>query len=200
MNLRKSQASGPRPPIALKILLLAIAAGLVAMPGCGGCFSRSNSPAAKAKTKDGKEKTTDEELAELEKKRTKKVEKPKDDFEPLAIRMLPSGDPVLSLNKQQPMLVKPGHWSAVSQIAKANNFDFPGEMVTFVEQTSSNMPLEVENTTSRLGSWCPAILPKGQSKRIESLFYVPRRETQLSGVDSLRSESVSYTQLRAHET
>src|SRR5439155_1301778 len=49
-------------------------------------------------------------------------------------------------------------------------------------------PLEIENTTSRLWNWCPAILPKGQAKRIEAQFYVPRRPENLGLVYSLRSE------------
>jgi len=46
----------------------------------------------------------------------------------------------------------------------------------------------MEDTTARLWSWCPAVLPKGQAKRIEGMFYVPRREKRLSGVYSVRSE------------
>jgi hypothetical protein len=84
--------------------------------------------------------------------------------------------------------VKPGHWIAVSETAKANNFDFAGELATFCEQQATNLPLVVNDTTARLWNWCPAMLPKGQSKRIEAMFYVPRREKSLGRVYSVRSE------------
>ena len=58
----------------------------LAMPGCGGCWRRGTANSASAKKASGKkddkkekakEKTTDDEISELEKKRTKKAEKPK---------------------------------------------------------------------------------------------------------------------------
>jgi len=189
---KKDQPLSPKTPDPFRVaplwLLLFVLIGLVAVPGCGGCWGAKSSPTAKAKKKkDEKAKDEEELLTELEKKRKKKLEKPKDDFEPLAVRMLPSNDPAPSL-KQPPIYVKPGHWTAVSETAKTNNFDFPGELATFVEQTATNLPLELEDKVSRLSSWCPAILPKGQSKRIEGLFYVPRRDKGLGRVYSLRSE------------
>ena len=167
----------PDPFVTPLALLLFVLICLIAVPGCGGCWGGKSSPTAKAKKKkDEKAKDEEELLTELEKKRKKKLEeKPKDDFEPLAVRMLPSNDPSPSL-KQPPVYVKPGHWIAVSETAKTNNFDFPGELATFVEQQATNEPLDVEDTTIGSASWCPAILPKGQTKRIEGMFYVPRRE------------------------
>jgi hypothetical protein len=170
------------PLVWLALLLCA----LVSLPGCGGCRGGGPTASAKAKKKDDKGKDIDE-AEELIKKRTKKLEKPKDDFEPLAVRMLPSNDPSPSL-KQPAVMVKPGHWISVSEEAKTNNFDFAGELATFCEQTATNMPLEITDTTSRLWNWRPAILPKGQTKRIESMFFVPRREKMLAGVYSVRSE------------
>src|SRR4029079_15271252 len=152
-------AMNVRPLLLLSLLIL----GLMSMSGCSGCnFGSSSSPDEK--------KTDEETLAELE-KRKKKQEKPKGDFEPLAVRMLPSNDPSPSL-KQPLILVKPGHWVAVSETAKTNNFDFAGELTAFTEFTATNQPLEVEDTTSRLLSSCPAILAKGYSKHIESMLYV----------------------------
>jgi hypothetical protein len=167
---------------------LAILAALLScllFSGCSGC-NGSGASSNNSKAEEEQKKTDEETLAELE-KRKKKLEKPKDDFEPLAVRMLPSNDPSPSL-KQPPIFVKPGHWIAVSTTAKTNNFDFPGELTTFPEYTATNQPLEVEDTTARLSSWCPAILPKGQSKRIESMFYVPRKKPELGRVYSIRSE------------
>lgn len=187
MNLRSNSpkqatAGWMLPPACLLLLVLFV--GLVSLPGCSGCKGGS-SISAKAKTKEEKKKEEDA-LEELE-KRKKKLEKPKDDFEPLAVRMLPSNDPSPSL-KQPPVLVKPGHWTAISVTAKTNNFDFPGELTTFTERNATNEALTIEDTTARLTSWCPAVLPKGQGKRIEGMFYVPRREKHLSGVYSVRSE------------
>lgn len=182
------RADGAR-NVPLTLLLLAtLLMGLIALPGCGGCKGSSSSASAKSKSKkdEDKKKSDEEVLDELEKKR-KKLEKPKDDFEPLAVRMLPSNDPSPSL-KQPPILVKPGHWTAISVTAKTNNFDFPGEMATFTERGMTNEALTMEDTTARLWSWRPAVLPKGQAKRIEGMFYVPRREKRLSGVYSVRSE------------
>ncbi|HMC10088.1 MAG TPA: hypothetical protein VKH44_02315, partial [Pirellulaceae bacterium] len=186
MKMAIKLRSNPPPTLAL---LLALLWCLVALPGCGGCKWGGSSTTAKAKTKKPEDKKKEEEdaLEELEKKRKKKLEKPKDDFEPLAVRMLPSNDPSPSL-KQPAILGKPGHWTAVSVTAKTNNFDFPGELATFAELPATNQPLTVEDTTARLWAWCPAVLPKGQAKRVEGMFYVPRREKRLSGVYSIRTE------------
>jgi hypothetical protein len=189
INLRISPHPGPSPcrlPPRLLLLVVAMLTGLVAMPGCSGCNWGGNSPSANAKKK-AEEKTPEELEAELERKRKKKLEKPKDDFEPLAVRMLPSNDPSPS-SRQPPIHVKPGHWIAVSETAKTNNFDFSGELATFVEDQGFNLPLEIEDTTARHWNWCPAVLPKGQAKRVEAMFYVPRREKHLMGAYSVRSE------------
>jgi len=50
----------------------------------------------------------------------------------------------------------------VSVTAKTNNFDFPGELATFCERNATNEPLTVEDTTARLWSWCPAMLPRAR--------------------------------------
>jgi hypothetical protein len=173
------------PPL---VLLVALLMGLIALPGCGGCKGSGTSASAKTKSKkDEDKKKTDEEVLEELEKRKKKLEKPKDDFEPLAVRMLPSNDPSPSL-KQPPIFVKPGHWTAISVTAKTNNFDFPGELGTYTERLVTNEPLTVEDTTARLSSWCPAVLPKGQAKRIEGLFYVPRVRKDQSGTYPVRTE------------
>lgn len=157
----------------------------IALPGCSGC-NWSKGSSASSKAEEEKKKTDEETLAELE-KRKKKLEKPKEDFEPLQVRMLPSNDPSPA-QKHPSLFVKPGHWIAVSETAKTNNFDFPGELTTFVEHAATQEPLEIEDTTVRMSNSCPAILPKGQTKRIESMFYVPRRKKELSGSYSVRSE------------
>lgn len=182
--MTSSTTTRSRLPLSLALLLLALA-GLVSLPGCSGCTGGGPNAAA-TKKKDEKKENVDE-AEELIKKRTQKREKPKDDFEPLAVRMLPSNDPSPSI-KQQQLLVKPGHWVALRETAKTNNFDFAGELAVFCEDQSSNLPLVVTDTTSRLWNWCPAMLPKGQNKWIEAMIYVPRRESYRGRVYSVRSE------------
>src|SRR5262245_45919991 len=169
MPARACPLATPRWPLSLRLLAL-LCVGVIALPGCGGCWGGSNANTAAAK-----KKKEDEEKAKKEKEKKKKLEKPKDDFEPLAVRMLPSDDPTL-LQKTPALHAKPGHWIALSETLKANNYDFPGELSSFAELPATNRPLEVENTTQLLSSWCPAILPKGQAKRVEALLYLPRRK------------------------
>jgi hypothetical protein len=159
-------------------LLVALLAGTISLPGCSGCWGGSTTADAKKKEEEEKEK-------ELKRK---KLEKPKDDFEPLAVRMLPSKEPSPA-DKVPNIQVKPGHWIALQETAKANNFDFQGELVTFAEQQATQFPLTIEDTTSRFAVWSPAVLPKGRFKRLESLIYVPRRDDpSLGAVYSVRSE------------
>src|SRR5262245_58465536 len=124
MNVRSKMANDTRSAAFPLALLAAVLIGLVSLPGCSGCNWNGKKTTAKANTKkkaDDKNKKEEDLLDELEKKRKAKLEKPKDDFEPLAVRMLPSNDPSPSL-KQPPILVKPGHWTAISVMAKTNNF------------------------------------------------------------------------------
>ncbi|MEX2173506.1 MAG: hypothetical protein WD872_04035 [Pirellulaceae bacterium] len=165
--------------------LLVVAALLlgfvVALPGCGGCTGNNPTAAAKKKKADEEEAT--------KKKKKKKAEKPKPNFEPIQVRMLPSNDPTLS-DKTPRMYIKPGHWVALSATTKANNFDFPGDLVTYAEAKGTNppQPLEIENTNSRLSVWRPASLPKGRTMPFETLLFVPKRPSVAGSVFSLRSE------------
>src|SRR4030095_5752900 len=102
-------------------ILIALLIGMFSLPGCSGCNWGGSSTAAKSKSKKKDDKKADDLDSEIQKKLAKqKKEKPKDDFEPLAVRMLPSNDPSPSL-KQPQMLVKPGHWIAGSETPKTNN-------------------------------------------------------------------------------
>jgi hypothetical protein len=127
---------------------------LVLLPGCGGC-------------RQPPEKTPEEIEKELLEKKRKEAEKPKPDFEANRVTTRPpSGQPVGSW-------YKPGHWtSAVLENARANNFDFVGEMeVEIGGEKGQPLPLlasPFELTVSR-----DIALPKGQAKALESLFFVP---------------------------
>jgi hypothetical protein len=168
----------------LRLLIVGLAlVGLFAsLPGCGGCNGTQNPQAA------AKKKKEDEEAAKKKKKK-KDSEKPKQNFDPILMRQLPSNDP--TVNKRTPdMHIKAGHWVAIDEVTKANNFDFVGELTTFVEAKGTNppLPLEIENTNSRLSVWRPASLPKGQTKHFETLLFVPKRPEQAGNNYALRSE------------
>jgi hypothetical protein len=183
---RRSPPPGPRPlatgvRISLAFLLMAlVCVGTLALPGCGGCWSDDATTAANKKKEEEKKKEDDKK-----KKKKKKAEKPKPDFEDLRARTLPSNDP--SPTQRVPEIRgKPGHWTVLSVTAKANNYDFPGELVTYAEEPATNFPMLIENTSSRLSISRPASLPKGQSRPLPTLVYLPRKET--GRVYSLRTE------------
>lgn len=163
---------------------------LIPLVGCQGCWSSSANPNGKKKL------TAEEELEEKEKKKKKLAEKPKPDFEILPTIVLPneSGqdaeDDGTEKKPSAPKVVfftKPGHWIAAAQLAKANNFDFQGELRTFPMDMSEN-PLDIEHTDFRLSMTAPASLPKGVPKRFETMFFLPRRGTKGSQSYTLRTE------------
>lgn len=166
-----------RPFSAPRALLYLCLLAALAAPGCKGCWGNVTPLAEKSK----------KDLDEEELFKQKKLEKPKDDFEPIVLRMLPSNDPSPE-DKVPNISVKAGHWTAVQETAKANNFDFPGELATYIEEPVISQPAVVEDTTSRLSILCPAVLPKGQPKRIDSMFYVQRRDPELGSVYALRTD------------
>jgi len=161
------------------------------MPGCSGCWND-----------DAVAKKKEEEEAEKKKKK-KKIEKPKPNFEMPVAAVLPndpnirvlqdaeSGNSGNSDKMLQISRVKPGHWAAVSQFARANNYDFVGELRSASINTDGQ-PLDIEHTNFRVLSQRPASLPKGQTRVMETFFYLPRRtvnfgtytlQTSLFGVD-----------------
>jgi hypothetical protein len=169
---------GGKLPLVTLFLLGALGlACLISVPGCGGCWQ--DSAAAKKKKEEEEEK-------EKEKKKKKKAEKPKDDFEPLVPRVLPSNDPTLA-DKNPILRIKTGHWAALSEATKANNFDYLGELETFAAGIQP-IPLEIENTNSRLSVWRPASLPKGQGKTFETLVFFPKRPPEAGYGYSLRCQ------------
>lgn len=179
MHLRSGPTEARRSRWPLLLLLL-LAISIVALPGCGGCWNHTTTADAKKKQEDDEKKKEQEK-----KKKKKKAEKLKPDFEPLRMRMLPSNDPTLA-NRTPEIKGKPGHWIALSVYAKANNYDYPGELETFAALPASNLPVEVENTTSRVSVSRPASLPKGQTRPLPTLIYLPRRKEGVTY--SLRTE------------
>ncbi len=125
---------------------------LSAVPGCGGCFGEDPIEARKRR---------EEEEAR------KKREKPKEDFELGRVLTLPRDGRATQL-----MFVKPGHWTSAWQPAKANNFDYQGELVS-ASTRGTGRPLPVPHTSFRIQAIRPAPLPKGQAKLFETLFFPP---------------------------
>jgi hypothetical protein len=167
-------------------LWLLVTLCLLPLAGCGGCWSNESA----------KKLTPEEEAAELEKKKKKQAEKPKLDFEMPPTIILPNEtgqDLEENPEEKKPdaprvvFFTKPGHWVAGIQQAKANNFDFQGELRTF-PMDQAEEPLDVEHTDFRLSVARPASLPKGQIKRFETMFYLPKRGNLLSKSYSLRTE------------
>lgn len=142
------------------IFALLLAFLLPLAPGCGGCGS-STTPAQTAAEKKKKEE---------EEKEKKDKPKPKPDFDKLKLTVMPHDGQDLTQS------VKPGHWVSATLDAKANNFDFPGELEAGIN-TAPGVPIDLEHTAYRLFASRPVSLPKGQAKRLEVLFFVPRSTT-----------------------
>jgi hypothetical protein len=172
--------------------------GGLTLPGCGGC--KQEDPVAK------KKREAEEKKKEEERRRKKKAEEPKPNFEPMAIQVLPNYE-VEETNRDketkeedladdripQPSgftYIKPGHWAQAMLRLKANNFDFPGRLRTSPVD-ARDRPLDIERTNYRLVTYRPAILPKGQAKQIDTLFFLPRREKNMQGAYNLKTELLS---------
>jgi hypothetical protein len=146
----------------LATVALVGAVTLVALPGCGGC---RKTPAQIQAEKDAAKAKAEKEKKEKEDKEKKK---PKKDFEFAQVQALP-GDATFA--------VKPGHWVAISQQMKTNNFNFTGDLMSAAVDNQLR-PLNLERMPYRLQMVRPASLPKGQAKHLEMTVFIPRREGQ----------------------
>lgn len=162
------------------VLRLAGLALLAVMAAGSGCWRRSEDPTVK------------DEPAQGSKGQAKA--KPKEDFERVHVMLLPGQEPS-SARDRLPLLVKPGHWIALSETWVAHRADLAGELTSFVEERGSSLPQPLEFFAARIWPQFPAVLPKGQPKRIETLMYVPSRPPDVAStspepamVASLRSE------------
>lgn len=176
----------------------AVLAGGMTLPGCGGC--KKEDPIAK------KKREAEEKRKEEERRRKRKAEEPKPNFDPMGIQVLPneeveepkSDDEQMEELEENDQLaprsaftyVKPGHWAQAMLRLKANNFDFPGRLRTSPVD-ARDRPLDIERTNYRLVSYRPAILPKGQAKQVDTLFFLPRREKNMQGAYNLKTELLS---------
>jgi len=117
------------------------------------------------------------------KKKDDKDEKPKPNFEapqPDRLDLHPAdGSPI-------PSGVKRGHWATASRPLRANNFDFQGSLHSYLStRSNATTPYEIDDTRHRLTLERPAVLPKGQWKHLEMMFFIPRNlpppESAVSG-------------------
>ncbi len=122
--------------------------------GCSGCFEPAE--------------TLEERKERLAKEETL------DDFEPPKLNVLPSDDRRTQLNR-----VKPGHWTNVSTLMKANNFDFRGELYASTVD-SNNRPVPITDTDYYFTATRPMALPKGQERWSDLLFYPPLFDRNIS--------------------
>ncbi len=137
-----------------RLLVFVCLAAIVSLPGCGGCRKSTA-------------KTPEELEAEETQRRAKlKKEERKPDFEPPRLTAEPC-EP-----RPQGCWCKPGHWTATLLRAKANNFDFPGDLELRVVDARSE-PVELKAMRYSVTGSRPIALPKGQEKTFESLLFVP---------------------------
>ena len=160
--------SGSRPVSG--VVRLAVGMGLLLMPlllslpGCSGC---GNDPI----------KTREELKKKLAEERAKK-KKPPDPFECSYLRTRP--DSAWSALSEQSLgpPAKPGHWTATTMAAKANNDNFFGTLqIAAVDRNANSIPLAATRfdlTTSRQVS-----LKKGRPKLLESVLFVPPSGEQM---------------------
>jgi hypothetical protein len=132
------------------------------MPGCGGC-TKTSKEIEEARAKKEKELLNEKDLL-------KQKEKPKPDFEPVKLHVMPQKTDETEAHR---LLVKPGHWTAAVEEMKANNFDFVGQLYADTRPTANDPPTVIDRTPYRLAITRPAPLAKGQPKFFEMLFYVP---------------------------
>ena len=144
------------------ILLLMLLAVALPMSGCGGCGSSADDP-QEAKKKE-------------EEKKKKDKEKPKPDFELAKMYVGPADtDP-----NRPVQAAKPGHWVTINQMAMANHFDLVGRFDSAADvQTNGRLSsLLLEGQGYWLQFQRPAVLTKGQTRRLTETLFLPRIEAQ----------------------
>ncbi len=153
-NAHDGGRRGRRLPARLLSLGLLMSLAMM-LAGCGGC------------DKDPKKPTTVEELEQAELERRKRLaEEKKPDFEFLRLSTQPNN--VTTIGNS----FKPGHWTAATLEARANQFDFKGELVTEVVDKQGD-PVNLEGLPFTVETSRPLILPEKQKKYLELTFFAP---------------------------
>ncbi|MCA9233889.1 MAG: hypothetical protein KDA44_00360 [Planctomycetales bacterium] len=157
--------SARRPPQNARWWLLVLLAACLGASGCSGCRQDAAQNAAgknnASKDEDAKEKDDEDE----EKKKIP-------DFEITPLTPLLSESIVETEGGQSLALAKPGHWTATSQRMKANADDLEARTILEVLD-SKGEPQPLPHTPYDLVSSRPAVLAKGQEKRIEAGLLIP---------------------------
>jgi len=136
--------------LALCLALMAV------LPGCGGC----------RKTPQQRQAEREKKEAERRARERERQKKQKPDLELGTLCSLPH-EP-----KPESCPYKPGHWTAATLPAKANNFDLVGELeMTVVDRRGRPIGLPGMGYTSAGAR--QVALPKGQPKWLQSVIYVP---------------------------
>jgi hypothetical protein len=122
---------------------------LLMLPWISGCQGCRQDPDAQGDSADGEAPVAKEEF----------------DFEKL------SALPDLEAPANQ---AKPGHWVSGHRKITANDYDFQGRLENRVID-SVGRPIPTEMTDHYLTTKRPVSLPKGQTKDVEVMYYIPRR-------------------------
>ncbi len=168
---------------------------LILLPGCGGCGGENSQPDKdkadkdSTKTEDGtekdkekdasvdkeKDKNKDDKDKSKDKGKDKKKEKPKPppDFDPPKMAVLPYDTSLRDMSSMSG--IKPGHWGTAVLEMKANNFDFSGELDSWLINAEGRQ-IGLPGLPYQVVSRRPAILPKGQKKFFEVSFFAPPPE------------------------
>lgn len=152
-----NQTASPRRYVWLVLLSLL---GLV-MIQAPGCSCRTETPAEVAA------RVAKEEAERVERERQRREEELAN--QPVQLppaKMLPAGSGALSV------AVKPGHWNAVQQVAKANAKDFDGTITYEVVGKTGPLVSQSERDL-RLVSRRPLVVASQSTKAVDSLFYCP---------------------------
>ena len=128
---------------------------LTAVPGCSGCRNPLIQRSEKLK-----------DIDDEEKKKKKEEQKPDIEFQLAATVPGDADTPGL-------ILTKPGHTTTVLHEIRANNFNINAEIRTSVTN-QQGFVYPVENSEFQVSATRPAPLPKGQLKRFESTYFIPR--------------------------
>lgn len=159
-------------PLVFCLLLLTL------FPGCGGCW---NWRPWRAKTLEELEKEREEAA-----KREEEKKKRKEDFVPGPVVAYPYLSHLIEFDGRRPKgkdleqsilseincLYKPGHWTGVTFAAKANNFDFVGDLeIGVLHQDGS--PMALPGMPFTWTGWRSIALPKGQTKVCDATIFIP---------------------------
>lgn len=157
----------------VRSIFLCLLGMLTILPGCGGCGGCSSATPK-----------TPEQLAEEAKKQREEEAKKKKEEKKLDFTF---GRPTLQPGTRglPSISIKPGHWASATQSAKANNFDFLGEMDAAIVDPQGD-PINLYRTPFRISTTRPAALVKGQEKYLDMTFFVPHNMRRARLSNSLR--------------